>query len=169
MPLWPGREWNLLLDLVFTELSYTRLHSDVFVYIQICGNNITLIGVHVNDMGIYASSPQVMTQIKGELTCKFETTFLGPIARIVGFEIERDRSRGTLKIHQQPYLLNVLERFGMEQCNSVTIPADPHVCLIKATDDHKATAFEITKYQSIVGSLMFTAIGTCPDLTYAVL
>jgi hypothetical protein len=32
----------------------------------------------------------------------------------------------------------------------------------------KATAAEITRYQSIIGSLLYLMIGTCPDISYAV-
>jgi len=49
---------------------------------------------------------------------------LGPVQLMLGIEIRRDRSNRKLSISQNEYCKNVLKRFGMENCNTVTTPMD---------------------------------------------
>ena len=69
-------------------------------------------------------------------------------------------------IDQVDYLKKVLERFQMTN-------AKPTQTLLPSNWDPKenkgkATAAEVTRYQSIIGSLLYLMIGTRPDISYAV-
>lgn len=55
-------------------------------------------------------------------------------------------------------------RFNMANCNSVTTPADPNQVLSRC-DQKGDTKFP---YREAVGSLMFLAIATRPEISYAV-
>ena len=61
--------------------------------------------------------------------------------------------------------MKIIERFGMQNCNSVGTPLDLGSQLVKEPD--KFINDEIL-YQSIVGSLMDACVGTRPDLAHAV-
>lgn len=67
-------------------------------------------------------------------------------------------------LHQQCYAEKVLMRFNMANCKSVTTPADPNQVLshFERKSDSKFP------YREAVGSLMYLAIATRPDLSYAV-
>ena len=69
-------------------------------------------------------------------------------------------------IDQVDYLKKVLERFQMTNAKPTQTPLpsnwDPK------ENKGKATAAEITRYQSIIGSLLYLMIGTRPDISYAV-
>jgi len=56
----------------------------------------------------------------------------------------------------------------MEHTHNVLTPMDPNVQLDLAKDRGEKELEDITDYQAVVGSLMYAALGTWPDITYAV-
>src|SRR4029453_18521445 len=95
----------------------------------------------------------------------FTITDLGEAKQVVGLELEWDHTNGTMKIFQSQYIKKILERFGMENSHPVATPLDPNVKLIKTPDDEK---YDILDYWSAIGSLMYAAVGTRPDIAFAV-
>ena len=91
---------------------------------------------------------------------------LGEIKYILGMRVKRDRQTVTLSIDQRGYLEGVLKRFGMDECNPVSTPVEPGKELTK-TDENEA-GVDTQRYQEIVGSLIYAAITTRPDITHAV-
>ena len=69
-------------------------------------------------------------------------------------------------IDQVDYLKKVLERFQMTNAKPTQTPLPSNWDLKE--NKGKATAAEITRYQSIIGSLLYLMIGTRPDISYAV-
>ena len=63
-------------------------------------------------------------------------------------------------------MLSMLETFGLTQANTVPTPANLNIKLRK--DDETSKLTDPTCYQSIVGSLLYTAIATWPDISQAV-
>ena len=76
------------------------------------------------------------------------------------------RTRTGITIDQCDYLEKVLTRFQLTDAKPAITPLlmnwEPKA------NTGKATAAEITCYQSIIGSLLYLIIGTCPDIAFAV-
>lgn len=89
---------------------------------------------------------------------------LGALKWILGVEIKRDRSRRRIEISQRAYINQMLERFGMADCKSVGAPAEGVLTRINAEEGGRPDRL----YMSIVGSLLYAAMITRPDITYAV-
>ncbi|KAJ8463851.1 hypothetical protein ONZ45_g17438 [Pleurotus djamor] len=160
-----GREWNIELDGTFAELGYTRLFADQCVYYREKNEELGIVGVHVDDMGILASTDEAMKEIKEELGTKFEISDMGELKQIVSLEVTRDWDEGTITLSQSQYIKRVLERYGMEDSRPVKMPMDPRV---KLTKTPPGITHEIPQYAAAIGSLMYAAIGTRPDISYAV-
>ena len=75
-------------------------------------------------------------------------------------------TRTGITIDQCNYLKKVLTRFQLTDAKAAITPL-PTSWKLKANTG-KATAAEITRYQSIIGSLLYLMIGTCPDIAFAV-
>ncbi|CAA7015068.1 unnamed protein product [Microthlaspi erraticum] len=96
---------------------------------------------------------------------------LGSAKKILGMEIVRDRVNDGLWISQESYLMRVLSNFNMEQAKSVATPMGAHFKLQAATEQEVKNQFDFMKnvpYQSAVGSIMYSMVGTIPDLAYPV-
>ena len=96
---------------------------------------------------------------------------LGEANFVLGIEIHRDRDHKFLGLSQKAYVDRVLERFGKESCKPGVAPIFKGDKLNKdqcpKNDVEKATIKDIP-YCSVVGSLMYSAVCTRPDIAYAV-
>jgi len=54
---------------------------------------------------------------------------LGNARKILGIEIERDRSNLCLFLHQSSYVLKILKNFGIHDYKPVTLPLANHFIL----------------------------------------
>ena len=95
---------------------------------------------------------------------QYKMTDLGPAKRFLGLEI--GRSGDSITLGQQAYIEAILHRFNMQDANTVSTPVCHKIRLDAIPANEKQA--DIALYQSIVGSLMWAALGTRPDIAYAV-
>ena len=105
--------------------------------------------------------------MKAKLSEKYRIADLGPVQQFLGIQIERNRQKRTLQMHQRPYIESILKRFQMDNCNGVSTPIEANLQLIAAYD-HNATPTEKLDYQRAIGSIMYAMLGTRPDLAFTV-
>ena len=84
----------------------------------------------------------------------------------MGVCIVHDKEKKQVYLHQGLYIEKILKKFGQTQAKSVSTPADLNVRLQK--EDSVSKPVDTTSYQSIVGSLLYAAITTRPDIAQAV-
>jgi hypothetical protein len=95
---------------------------------------------------------------------------LGELDVFIGLEIERTAT--TTFLHQQAYAQRTLRRYDMEQCKAEQTPAASDYTLSSQDcpkDDDEKRMMEQVPYRSAVGSLLYAALGTRPDLLQAVI
>ena len=81
-------------------------------------------------------------------------------------EIRRDRSQNTMYISQSDYVGKIIKKFGMSEAKAVCVLADPNVRLLPADDEHSSMCN--LPYRETIGSLMYLAIMSRPDIAFAV-
>lgn len=101
-------------------------------------------------------------QFKKSMMIEFDMTDLGRMRYFLGIEVLQ-RKDGIF-ISQRKYAQEVLERFNMDQCNSVHNPVVPG---FKLTKDKEGVEVDSTLYKQMVGSLMYLT-ATRPDLMFIV-
>src|ERR1700678_2131560 len=82
-----GRVWNDKLNRSFLRLGFTCLIADQCIYIRIQDQDLVIAAVHVDDMALFASNNDEVTNLKGELRKEFTITDLGELKQIVGLEV----------------------------------------------------------------------------------
>lgn len=76
-----------------------------------------------------------------------------------------------MSLSQQGYIERVLAKFNMQDCKPQMIPADPNLELHSlqcSSEDGEAQKTLNAPYRDAVGSLMFLAVVTRPDIAFAV-
>ena len=166
------RKWNQKFDSFMIEIGFVRSNRDSCVYTKSLddGSMIYLL-IYVDDMLVSAKDMKVISDLKLKLSEKFEMKDLGAAKKILGMEIIRDRERGTLQLSQEDYLEKVLEVYNMEQAKHVVTPLGGHLKFQAATEQQLLAEEEYMKsvpYSNAVGSIMYSMIGTRPDLAHPV-
>ena len=160
------REWFMRIASVLVGYSFKQCDADpcIFVHTNDKGEK-TYIALYVDDLLIAGENEDDIAEIKRLLAAEFDMKDLGIAKKFLGMQIEYGVD-GSIKIHQEQYIRELLKRHGMEDCNPVDTPLDTSIKLM-ATTDADALA-DPTEYASIVGGLMFAACVTRPDIMCAV-
>ena len=81
----------------------------------------------------------------------------------------------SVKLHQPDYIGDLLEKFGFQHCTPVATPAVPNTFLtadmpnyVHQVKDHNMSKLSLALYPSLVGSLLWIAISTRPEISQAV-
>ncbi|TPX44978.1 DNA-directed DNA polymerase [Synchytrium endobioticum] len=103
---------------------------------------------------------------KDELRCEFHMTDLGEMKRFLGMEIERDRQQQTITIRQTAYIEGLLTKNQMQNASPQPTPIATNYQPHKRRQPEKPANTQ--QYQSVVGSLIYAANITRPDIAAAV-
>ncbi|XP_039121527.1 uncharacterized mitochondrial protein AtMg00810-like [Dioscorea cayenensis subsp. rotundata] len=104
----------------------------------------------------------MLKEFKEEMMKTFEMSDLGELKYILGLEVKN--LNDGLFVSQHKYAANLLNKFGMENCNSATTPMNTNEHLQLHDDSENVCS---TKYRRIVGGLLYLT-HTKPDLMFAV-
>ena len=85
---------------------------------------------------------------------------------MVGLKVHRNRRSKTIHLSQEPYICKVLVCFGMNSANPTHIPLLTKENLTKIEDVPSLCNNE--PYNELIGSLMYAAVDSRPDLTHTV-
>lgn len=92
-----------------------------------------------------------------------------PADYFVGLLISRDRENRCLHLSQPTYINKILSKFSMQDCRPKITLADSGTRLIPNAGPAKdPSSKELFPYQEAVGCLLYCAITTRPDISYAV-
>jgi hypothetical protein len=94
---------------------------------------------------------------------------LQPLSKVdtfLGINISIDKGTKTLYMYQYNYTTTLLEKYNKNNLYPSNIPFNNGVKLRK--NELKALLEEITLYQQYIGSLLFLAIKTRPDIAFIV-
>jgi hypothetical protein len=166
-----GNLWHKTLSSSFDDLGLTRSAVDHGVFYSHDDNGTTIVCTSTDDFAITGTPTTRILQFKADLGNHFEMSDLGELAWILGIKVERDRDKRTISLSQTAYIDSLVKRFNLVDAPPLSIPIDPNAYLSK--DQCPSTPQQIddmknVPYREAIGSLMYAAIGTRPDITFAV-
>jgi len=156
------RAWNIKLDKSLKKLGFTKCYSEQAVYKRGFGKTAIILGVYVDDLIVTGSEKKEIETFNKQMTDEFEMSDLGLLSYYLGIEVDQQKDFITLK--QSGYAKKVLERFGMQDCNSTKVPMDPGT---KLHEDKQGEKVDATEYRRIIGCLRYL-IHTRPDIAFSV-
>lgn len=157
-----GRNWNMVLHECLTGDSFKQNPADHCVYAKETKHGKVIMIIWVDDLIIATSNEGLMLNVKGMLSEKFKMKDLGVLKHFLG--INFSQSDGCVKMSQETYVNKILERFNMQNCKPRETPCDQKLCY---TED-AVRINDVKMYREAVGSLIYLATCTRPDLSFIV-
>ena len=165
------RVFNKDFHKTLVNLGLKQSKADPCIYHLITKRRFIVVGIFVDDVLIATRGNKDMQIIKRCLTRKYSMSDKKEVDYFLGMEIERDRKQKTLKIHQTRYVTDVLKKFNMMSANPVRSPMNSGTKLSKQHSPTSPQDVEFMKdkpYRQLIGSLLYAAISTRPDISYSV-
>jgi hypothetical protein len=130
-----------------------------------------VITVSVDDMVVTANHISHIQHFKTQLLEFFKITDLGELNWLLGLKVTRDRVARTLTLSQRAYVNTIIDHFSLGEAKSAQTPMEPGTML--SVDQSPATfseqdAMRNVPYQCAIGSLMYAATSTRPDIAFTI-
>jgi hypothetical protein len=155
------RAWHNRFASHLTSLGFHEAKSDTSLFIYGHGSDMAFLLLYVDDIVLTASSTDLLQRIISALRQEFSMTDMGSLHHFLGVSVQRNKD--SMFLSQRQYMLDILERAGMQDCKPCSTPVDTHAKL--SADGVKVA--DPTHYRSIVGALQYLT-STRPDIAYAV-
>ena len=166
-----ARAWYHVLHNELHSLGCRRLVTDMSVWRSpehYHPESLQFIAAHIDDI-LCGSSRATINHTQAHLRSKFEIRDMGPASVFIGLKIIRDRERRLIYIDQSHYGRDILDLYGMAECNPCLVPmASADQNLGKALDGECLNDAEKKHYQAILGSLGYLMNCSRPDLAFPV-
>jgi transposase InsO family protein len=165
-----AKNWYEALYKALRELGFERTDADHGVFFKKIGKDIIILAVHVDDCMVTGSSTPEINTFKVDMNKKYRLTDSGPANWLLGIKISRDLANKTISLSQHAYIEAIITRFNFDDLKPSAIPIDPSVPLSKSQSPSKLEDIAKMKnvpYREAVGSLMYAAMGTRPDIAFA--
>ena len=90
---------------------------------------------------------------------------MNSICEILGIKVYRDRTAKQLKLSQKDFIIKMLKRFNMKDCNGVLTPC---ITQLLELPNKNFQPDKSIPYESLVGSLLWLSLGTRADIAFGV-
>ena len=169
-----SRIWNRALHTSFLSWGFARSECEWCVYSRRSDNGeVTIVVVHVDDMAAVSSSRAEADRFRHELELSWQITALGEPKLIVGIAIQRNRAKRTIILSQTALIDKIILAYGQKNAKVASTPMAHGTQLIRPDpqeilDNDECERLASLPYRSLVGSLMYVASGSRPDIMFAV-
>lgn len=156
-----SRVWNQKIEKELLSINFLKSKFEPCIFFKITENGYTFIAVHVDDFLIFTSDVSELNNLKKFLNSKFSVKDLGKARYCLGLNISVDKDK--IKINQKPFIVELLKKFNMWDSKPVKTPMESKVVCDSVDNDYVDPD---VPYQSLIGSLMYLAVNSRPDIAY---
>ena len=154
------RYWNQLLHNWLLEYGLQQSQHDPCLYFI---PNKLYVCFWVDDFLILDRDASDKDSFKAAIGAAFKMKDLGAVTRFLGMDVQRDRSRHAVSLTSSQHIDDMLERFGMQDCKPAATGL-PHKAVLGPRGTDGLPRPPQTPYRSLVGSLLYVAMWTRPDM-----
>jgi hypothetical protein len=145
-----------------TSVGFVVNEADKCVYYRYGGREGVILCLYVDDILILETSLDVIKETKDFQSNNFGMKDLGEADVILNIKLLRE-CNGGITLVQSHYVEKVLSRFGFSECEPTPTPYDPSNLLKK----NRRIARDQLRYSQIIGSLVYLASATRPNISFA--
>nr|GFB76235.1 uncharacterized mitochondrial protein AtMg00810-like [Tanacetum cinerariifolium] len=153
--------WYDTLSRFLLDNNFSKGAVDPTPFTRKTGKHILLVQIYVDDIIFASTDPKDCALSSNEMSSKFQMYMMGQMSFFLGLQVSQ--SPGGIFINQSKFALEILQKFGMDSCDSVDTPI---VDQLKLDEDLSGIPIDQTRFHSMVGSLMYLTTSR-PDLVFA--
>lgn len=158
------RCWNKRFKSFLEKHQLKQSDADPCMFYKNHAGHKLIIVLYVDDGLVAYQDKADFETLIADLKAEFQCT-VSSASCFLGLQINQAVD-GSVSITQENYTKRILEKFGMSECNKIDTPMERQT----QSADNEVNDGSLTKvpYRQAVGSLMYLAVGTRPDIMYAV-
>jgi len=160
-----ARAWQLFLTKIFLEKG-AKIHlNDPCVYMWRDGEAVLFIGTHVDDIFslFNPAGKQLRDKILKGLRELMEVDDKGPISFALDMRVQRDPTKGILKLSQRQYIDELMTEYKITSTRNCPAPVDDLKEEPYSSETERKEAEKIP-IRALVGRLWWLALTTRPDI-----
>jgi len=160
------RVWWLNLSTLLVKHGFTCTFADVCLFRKPGHDGLVYCLVYVDDI-LFAGSVADVQNAVNIILDNYEATDLGEAKSFLGMAISRDRPNRTITLSQQSFVEQLSKKFNFEPDypnKKVTIPVSTN----DPIPNQRLNEENASLFASLVGSLLYLANCTRPDISFAV-
>jgi len=161
-----GLAWWRTLRESMIKLGFTGLTSDAGLFIWRNEHTFVIAVIYVDDSIFCGPDKELVNALKAKFMARWECRDLGDVTEFLRMRIVRKGSK--VQIDQCAYLETVLERCGMQNCKFAATPLPAGYIPEPVSPDTVIDPELRSRYQTVIGSLLYLTLGTRPDIAFAV-
>lgn len=149
--------WNERLHSFLMQKGFVQSKHDFCLYIL---DDVYLL-VYVDDIILMSKNEINLHKAHLFLKTEFNVKDLGEVSTYLGLDIVRTQE--SILISQESAINRLLDKFNMTDCKGAETPMEVNF----TTDDNETITLDIP-YRELIGSLLYLATSTRPDICFAV-
>ena len=166
------KRWNARLNQKIRKLDLENDLHEPCLYTWRKLGKIVFVLVYVDDLLIGGNCLEKMNEVIKSLEKEFKMKNLGEPKIFLGMNIKRDRKNQIIQIDQSDYTENILERFNMKTCKPQNSPMESRQVQNRKHKNNSDFPSQIytpkVPYREAIGSLLYLAGATRPDIAFSV-
>lgn len=157
-----SRCWCESFTKILHKCGLSPIVSDPCIFQGKVIGHVVYVAIYVDDgLAISESSDalnNLFTELNKQLTLKKVHSSI-----FVGFEFKQDKSTGDILLHQTSYINKMIKAYNMSDCCPVKSPMSDISSLMNSNDN-----IVQVPYRELIGSLLYAACATRPDILFTV-
>nr|CAD1827358.1 unnamed protein product [Ananas comosus var. bracteatus] len=133
---------------------FSRSESDPTLYVKTQGTEILIVSLYIDDLIYIGNSQKLIDEFRSHMIQEFEMTDL---------DLMNHKGKKGIFVSQKKYISNLLDRFGLKDCNLVTNPLGTNM---KFSIEDSAEKVYPNVYRSLIRSLLYV-VHTRPNIMFA--
>nr|GEV26131.1 hypothetical protein [Tanacetum cinerariifolium] len=155
------RAWYDELSKFLLQNHFFKGTIDQTLFIRRFQDDILVVQVYVDDIIFGSTHPRYIQLFSDHMKSRFEMSMMGEMTFFLGLQV--NQSPCGIFINQSKYMLEILNKYGIESCDPVGTPME---IKDKLDLDQNGTPVDAMKYRSMIGALMYLT-SSRPDIVHA--
>nr|GEV58408.1 copia protein [Tanacetum cinerariifolium] len=155
------RAWYNELSKFLLQNHFFKGTIDPTLFIRRFQDDILVVQVYVDDIIFGSTHPRYIQLFFELMKSRFEMSMMGEMTFFLSLQV--NQSPCGIFINKSKYVLEILNKYGMESCDPVGTPME---IKDKLDLDQNGTSVDATKYRSMIGALMYF-MSSRPDIVHA--